>query len=85
MPVVVACPHCNKPIANNSSVAGKVVKCPNCTNKFQMPTLVVPPSTAKARQTEDSAIEDASGQDFLASISQSGPAERHATLIQRPP
>jgi len=74
MSVVVECPHCNKPIANNSSVAGKIVKCPNCTEKFQMPILAAPQSTAQpVPESKPDPL------DFLESASSSTPSHSPPT------
>lgn len=41
--MTIACPHCEKRIANSPAVAGRVVKCPHCNRQFSMPQLEAPP------------------------------------------
>lgn len=46
--MTVRCPHCAKPIANSPAFAGRLVKCPNCTQQFKMPLLGGPPPVPAA-------------------------------------
>ena len=43
----VTCPHCHKLMAGDATLAGQLVQCPHCQNRFHMPTTERSPSNSK--------------------------------------
>jgi len=74
----VACPHCQRGVAYNPSLAGQAVSCPHCSRAFQMPVLRarVPRAQPVSTQPEPQGSRHDVGDDFV--VNTEARFDRHA-------